>query len=188
MKTTYLFMEKSASGETRLVVGTLEQYRAITIANAKLPMEKRRHFIVDRIPEAGELDVMYIETDYQSYLEWRRQYVASNRNRQYEKLFTILSLDSPNPVDESLTMHDCIASSVNVEQEAIENVEMDTLRNLLANWKPWAVDLLNALLSDNYRECTHELAQKYGISDRAMQYNKQQFVQKIKIFLRELRF
>lgn len=188
MKTTYLFMDKSANGETCLVMGTLEQYKAITIANAKLPMEQRRHFIVDRIPEGGELDVMYIETDYSKYLEWRRQYVASHRNRQYAKLYTIISLDAANPIDESLTMHDCIPAETNVEQEAIENAEMDSLRVRLANWKPWAADLLDAVLAERYRECTHELAQKYGVTDRAMQYNKQQFEQKIIIFLNELRF
>lgn len=188
MKTTYLFMDKSANGETCLVMGTLEQYKAITIANAKLPMEQRRHFIVDRIPEGGELDVMYIETDYSKYLEWRRQYVASHRNRQYAKLYTIISLDAAIPIDESLTMHDCIPAETNVEQEAIENAEMDSLRVRLANWKPWAADLLDAVLAERYRECTHELAQKYGVTDRAMQYNKQQFEQKIIIFLNELRF
>ena len=65
---------------------------------------------------------------------------------------------------------------------------MDNLRVRLANWKPWAADLLDAVLADRYRECTHELAQKYGVTDRAMQYNKQQFEQKIIIFLDELRF
>lgn len=188
MKTTYLFMDKSVNGETCLVMGTLDQYKAITIVNAQLPMAQRRYFIVDRIPEAGELDVMYIETDYQSYLEWRRQYVASHRNRQYAKLYTIISLDAANPIDESLTMHDCIPAETNVELEAIENAEMDNLRVRLANWKPWAADLLDAVLAERYRECTHELAQKYGVTDRAMQYNKQQFEQKIIIFLDELRF
>ena len=82
MKITCLFMDKSANGETYLVMGTLEQYKAITIANAKLPMEQRRHFIVDRIPEGGELDVMYIEVDYEHFLGWARQYMAAYRNRQ----------------------------------------------------------------------------------------------------------
>ena len=68
MKTTYLFMDKSANGETRLVMGTLDQYKAITIANAQLPMDQRRHFIVDRIPESEGLDVMYIEVDYKHFL------------------------------------------------------------------------------------------------------------------------
>lgn len=188
MKTTYLFMEKSANGESHLITGTLDQYKAICRQNIQLPMELRRYFIVDRIPEAGELDVMYIETDYQSYLEWRRQYIASHRNRQDAKLFTVLSLDAANPKDESLTMRDCIPSSTNVEEEAIQNDEMDNLRTLLAQWKPWGVDLLEAMLSGTYRECTHALAQKYSMSDRAMQYNKQQFIQKLKNFLKELRF
>ncbi len=188
MKTTYLFMEKSASGETCLVVGTLEQYKAITIANAELPMDQRRHFIIDRIPETGELDVMYIETNYTEYLEWRRQYVASHRNRQFAKLYTILSLDAANPIDESLTMHDCIPSAANVEDEAIEKAEMDTLRNLLANWNPWAADLLDALLSGTYRECTHELAQKYRVTDRQFRNCKRQFIQKLKSLLKGFPF
>lgn len=183
MKTTYLFMDKSANGETCLVMGTLEQYKAITIANAKLPMEQRRHFIVDRIPEGGELDVMYIETDYSKYLEWRRQYVASHRNRQYAKLYTIISLDAANPIDESLTMHDCIPAATDVEAEAIENAEMDNLRVCLANWKPWATDLLDAMLSGTYRECTHELAQKHGVTDRQFRNCKRQFIQKLKSLL-----
>ena len=188
MKTTYLFMDKSANGETCLVMGTVEQYKSIIIANAKLPMDQRRYFIVDRIPEAEELDVMYIEVDYERYLDWARQYIAAYRNRKAGKKYAVLSLDAPNPIDETLTMHECIASSVNVEQEAIENADIDTLRNLLGNWKPWAVDLLDALLSENYRECTHELAQKYGVTDRQFRYYKQQFVQKLKSLLKGFPF
>lgn len=188
MKTTYLFMEKTANGETCLVMGTLEQYKAITTANTQLPMDQRRHFIIDRIPEAEELDVMYIEVDYEQYLDWARQYMAAYRNRQDAKQFTVLSLDAPNPIDEALTMHDCVASSANVEQEAIENTEMDTLRNLLGDWKPWAVDLLDALLAENYRECTHELAQKYGVTDRQFRNCKRQFVQKLKNLLKGFPF
>ena len=175
MKTTYLFMDKSANGETRLVMGTLDQYKAITIANAQLPMDQRRHFIVDRIPEAGELDVMYIETDYQSYLEWRRQYVASHRNRQYAKLYTIISLDTANPIDESLTMHDCIPSTANVEDEAIEKAEMADLRYALSIWQPWATDLLDAYLAGEKKNCTGNLAEKYKVSVQTIRKYKRQF-------------
>ena len=188
MKTTYLFMEKSANGETSLVMGTMDQYKAICVANAKLPMEQRRHFIVDRIPEAEELDVMYIEVDYKQFLDWARQYMAAYRNRQDAKRFAVLSLDAPNPIDEALTMHDSVASSLNVEQEAIENVEMDGLRILLAQWKPWANELLDALLAGTYRECTHELAQKYGVTDRQFRNCKRQFIQKLKSLLKGFPF
>ena len=67
-------------------------------------------------------------------------------------------------------------------------MNMDYIRTQLKEWKPWANELLDALLAGTYRECTRELAQKYGMTDRAMQYNKQQFIRKLKIFLKELRF
>ena len=182
MKTTYLFMDKSANGEARLVMGTLEQYKAITIANAKLPMDQRRHFIVDRIPEAGELDVMYIETNYTEYLEWRRDYVASHRNRQYAKLYTILSLDAANPIDESMTMHDCIPSAANVEDEAIEKAEMADLRYNLSIWQPWATDLLDAYLAGEKKNCTGSLAKKYSVSVQTIRKYKRQFEKFIENF------
>ena len=175
MKTTYLLMEQSSNGETRLVTGTLDQYKAITIANAQLPMEQRRHFIVDRIPEAGELDVMYIEVDYNQFLDWARQYMAAYRNRQDAKQFTVLSLDAPNPIDESLTMHDCVASSLNVEQEAIGNADFDILRKHLSKWKPWAVDLLDAYMAGKKKTCTEELAKKYKVSVQTIRKYKRQF-------------
>ena len=166
MKTTYLFMDKSANGETCLVMGTLDQYKAITIANAKLPMEQRRHFIVDRIPESEGLDVMYIEVDYEHFLCWARQYA---------KQFIVLSLDAPNPIDEALTMHDCVASSLNVEQEAIGNVDFDILRKCLSEWKPWAIDLLDAYISGEKKTCTEELAKKYKVSVQTIRKYKRQF-------------
>lgn len=175
MKTTYLFMEKSSNGETCLVMGTLDQYKAITIANTQLPMAQRRHFIVDRIPEAGEVDVMYIEVDYNQFLDWARQYMAAYRNRQDAKLFTVLSLDAPNPIDEALTMHDCVASSLNVEQEAIGNADFDILRKCLSEWKPWAVDLLDAYMSGKKKTCTEELAKKYKVSVQTIRKYKRQF-------------
>ena len=188
MKTTYLFMEKSSNEETCLVMGTLDQYKAVTIANAQLPMAQRRHFIVDRIPEGGDLDVMYIETDYPKYLEWRRQYVASHRNRQYAKLYTILSLDATNPIDESMTMHDCIPSTVDVEEEAIQNADMDNFRVYLRRWKPWGADLLEAYLQGNNRTCTKELADKYNVAERTIQRSKKKFELLAKNFLKGCRF
>lgn len=175
MKTTYLFMDKSVNGETCLVMGTLEQYKAITIANAKLPMEQRRHFIVDRIPESEGLDVMYIEVDYEHFLGWARQYMAAYRNRQDAKHFTVLSLDAPNPIDEALTMHDCVASSLNVEQEAIGNADIDAFRKVLLDWKPWGAELLDAYLFDAKRTCTKDLAEKYHVSERTVQRSKTTF-------------
>lgn len=182
MKTTYLFMDKNAAGETCLVIGTLEQYKAITAANAKLPMNQRRYFIVDRIPEAGEMDVMYIEVDYVQYLNWARQYIAAYRNRQSAKPFSIVSLDAPNPNDEELTMHDCVASSADVEQEAVVHADMEILRGCLREWKPWAIDLLDAYMAGDQKSCTEELTKKYKVSAQTIRKYKRQFEEFLKIF------
>ncbi len=188
MKTTYLFIEKSLNGESCLVTGTLDQYKAISTANSQLPMDQRRHFIIDRIPEAGEVDVMYIEVDYNQFLDWARQYMAAYRNRQDAKQFTALSLDAPNTIDEALTMHDCVASSLNVEQEAIGNADFDILRKCLSEWKPWAVDLLDAYMSGEKKTCTEELAKKYKVSVQTIRKYKRQFEKFIEKYLSGVSF
>ena len=188
MKTTYLFMDKNTNGDTCLVIGTLEQYKAIAAANARLPMNQRRHFIVDRIPEAGEMDVMYIEVDYMQYLSWARQYIATYRNRQNAKHYSIVSLDAPNPNDEDLTMHDCVASSVDVEQEAIGYADVEILRECLYEWKPWAIDLLEAYMAGDQKSCTEELTKKYKVSAQTIRKYKRQFEEFLKKFFAGVSF
>ena len=188
MKNTYLVRVMTGPMAGTLKTASLEEWVSILRKNKGLPPESKRYFIIDCIIEDEELDRMYIEVDRDAYDEWHRDNQAAYRNRITKNLFLHLSLDAVVDNAEGVTLHDTIPSGYSLETHASSNMNMDYIRTQLKEWKPWANELLNALLAGTYRECTRELAQKYGMTDRAMQYNKQQFIRKLKIFLKELRF
>ena len=165
-----------------------EEWIAILRMNKTLPAESKRYFIIDCIIDDEELDRMFIEVDRDTYDEWHRENQAAYRNRIAKNLFSHLSLDAVVDNTESVTLHDTISSGYCLENHASAIMNISNIREQLKEWRPWANELLDAMISGTFRDCTHELAQKYGITDRAMQYNKQHFIQKIKTFQKELRF
>ena len=188
MKNTYLVRVMTGPMAGTLKTASLEEWVSILRKNKGLPPESRRYFIIDCIIEDEELDRMYIEVDRDAYDEWHRDNQAAYRNRITKNLFLHLSLDAVVDNAEGVTLHDTIPSGYSLETHASSNMNMVYIRTQLKEWKPWANELLEALISGTYRECTHELAQKYGVTDRQFRNCKRQFMQKLKSFLKGLPF
>ena len=65
---------------------------------------------------------------------------------------------------------------------------IDELKKTLADWKPWANDMLEMYLNGQKRACTDILARKYGVSSQIIRKYKRQFEKFIKIFWRDVSF
>ena len=177
-----IYLARVASGP---MAGTLEsisleEWVAILRKNKTLPAEAKRYFIIDCIIEDEQLDRMYIEVDRDIYNEWHRENQAAYRNRISKNLRPHLSLDAVVDNTEAITLHDIVPSGYCLENHAAAMMNISYIREHLKKWKPWANDLLDAMFAGTFRDCTHELAQKYGVTDRHFRRYKRQFIQELK--------
>lgn len=189
MKTAYLINKLQADGSVQLSIADHKEWQAVVRANKQLPAEQRRYFILDYIKDGADLDCMVIETSLEEYRDWDRSRLAEKRNRRAGQVFQQLSLDaSLNDSEASGTLLDMIAAEDQVETEACDIVLMDELKKALAEWKPWASELLELYLNGQKRTCTSILAKKYGVSPQVIRKYKRQFAEFIKIFLEGVSF
>ena len=64
-----------------------------------------------------------------------------------------------------------------------DQMVIDMLRIELAEWRPWANDLLDYYLSGTERSCSEAISEKYGVSTRTVRKYKQQLEDFIKKYL-----
>ncbi len=188
MKNTYLVRVMTGPMAGTLRTASLEEWANILRKNKELPPESKRYFIIDCIIEDEELDRMYIEVDRDVYDEWHRDNQAAYRNRLIKKLFLHLSMDAMVDGAEGFTLHDTVSSGYSLEAHAVSNLTMATLRTQLSDWKPWALDLLNAYLVGGHKLDTNELAKKYQVSEQTIRKYKRQFKKFIKNFFEGVSF
>jgi len=189
MKITYLVKKKQEDGSMRLAVVSHQEWRAVVEKNKTLPAEQKRYFILDYIPDGSDMDKMVVEVPADMYREWHREHMASKRNRDLGKNYRHISLESTMEVKDvraDLTDMDIIVDKVSEEHRSQKILEM--LRNSLAEWKPWAVDLLDFYLLGRRKDCTDVMAQKYGVSSRMVRKYKKQFENFIKKFFETVPF
>lgn len=143
MKTTYLINKTQPDGSVRLCVASSAEWMAIVKGNKKIPTEQRRYFILDYIADGDNLDCMVIETSLEEYRSWDRSRSAEKRNRCAKQKFQHLSLNTPlNDSENSETLLDMISADEQVESMVCDSIMIDELKKTLADWKPWANDML----------------------------------------------
>ncbi len=189
MKTTYLLNKAQPDGSVCLCVVPAAEWTAVVTENKGLPAAQRRYFILDYIADGDDLDCMVIEASLEEYRAWDRSRPAEKRNRRAGQAFQHLSLNAPlNDSEDAGTLLDIIPAETQVESMACDLVLMDELKKALADWKPWANDLLELYLNGQKRACTGILAKKYGVSVQVIRKYKRQFEKFIKDFLEGVSF
>jgi len=184
MKSTYLVRKKLPDGSTCLSIATLDEWLSIVKANKSLPASQQRYFITDYIADGDDIDRMVIETSAEDYKKWNKDRMSSARNRALGRDYQILPLDVQVSGKNDIMNLIEIASPINqVEADALVLVLMDELKAALAEWQPWATDLLEYYLRGERRTCTEALAQKYGVSPQVIRKYKRQFEEFTKKFL-----
>ena len=172
--TTYLVKKHG-----KLESVTSEEWKKIVSQDAKKPVNKRRHFIIDAI----EFDRLIIEVTEKKYREWNRERMSIVRSGCLDEEIQLLSFDEPIDETEETTMYD-IVSDNDFLGEDIRYEEM--LRDLvfaLKQWKPWGQAMLQQYLKGCNKEINGMFAQMYGISPRRVRACKQEFEKFVREFI-----
>ena len=189
MKKTYLVKQRTADGQDRLVSVPYKEWKSLLEQNQRLPPLDKHYFIVDRIVDMDELDIMYIEVTLEEYRQWNQKRMAAVRRHDTHHHMRTYSLDAPLGGQEGAPcLGHTIASTYQMEDQVCDLVLMWELRNMLKTQAPWYVELLDAYLKGEKRACTESLARKYGVSTQTARKYKRQFEELIKKFLSGVSF
>lgn len=183
-RTTILIYKDITDPKKGLREATQGEWSAILKKNKGLPMCERRCFMEDSFEDCGVIDRMFIEVPYEEYCCWHRENALSYRNRKAGEGFGVLSLDIPTKNSEGSDLKDVLPVDFDLEEEVTSELMMETLRDSLRKWKPWACDMLDFYLMGNERLCSSALIEKYSVSYVTVAKWKKMFGEYIKNFLR----
>ena len=185
MGITYLLKERQGDENSPLEIATRKEWLEVVRQEAALPKEQCRYFIKDCIIEKGEFDCIYMEVSYKEYLEWNREHMKQERNRQASLNFTHLSLEnSLYASEDARKILEELVSEENLEDKVLDLVQLMELHQKLRKWKNWGVDMLELYLTGQQRQAASIIASKYHVSPQRARRYKGQFEKFIKKFLK----
>ena len=174
-KTTILIYKDTNAPQEGLREATQKEWSAILQSNQGLPMCQRRCFIEDCFEDCGIIDRMFMEVSYEAYMEWHRENVLRYLNRKRKDEYQHLSIDCPFKESEGESLMDTLADEFDLEGNVVDELLLEELKEQLAQWKPWALELLDFYLNGKKKSCAKELGEKYGITAMAMSKRKKLF-------------
>ena len=126
------------------------------------------------------IDGKYYEVSKETYQKYKKAHDHSKMLQEYENEVHIFSLDAM--AAEDITGHDIIAdTSVNVEEEAIHNLMLEKLREVLKGLSSGELHLIEQIYT--YGRTEREMATELGISQVAVHKQKLKVLDKLKKFL-----
>ena len=126
------------------------------------------------------LDGKYYEVSKETYQKYKKEHDHSKMLQKYEEEVHVFSLDAM--AAEDITGHDIIAdTSVNVEEEAIHNLMLKKLREVLKGLSSDELHLIEQIYT--YGKTEREMATELGISQVAVHKQKLKVLDKLKKFL-----
>lgn len=184
-KTTILIYKDMNDPKKGLMEATQEEWSAILRSNKGLPMCQRRCFIEDCFEDCGVIDRMFIEVSYEAYMEWHREDALRRINGKLKGECQHLSIDCPLKGSEGEALIDTLSAEFDLEGSVIDEMLLEKLKTQLANWKPWALELLEFYLDGKKKNCAKVLGERYGITVMAMSKRKKLFDEYLKNFFDE---
>ena len=182
MINSFLVFNDPTNPDLGLHAASIQEWDQILKRNKTLPREQRRFFITDTFEDCGEIDCMYIETTQEEYNKWHSQKVYAERKRQYEEEYSKVSLQNPYSSNEGFLYEDVVPCDYDLEEIVLEGARIEALKNKLAKWKPWGVEMLEIYLSGKKEQATIIISKKYGVSTRQAQRWKLLFESYVKNF------
>lgn len=126
------------------------------------------------------IDGKYYEVSKETYQKYKKEHDHSKMLQKYEEEVHVFSLDAM--AAEDITGHDIIAdTSVNVEEEAIHNLMLEKLREVLKGLSSDELHLIEQIYT--YGRTEREMATELGISQVAVHKQKLKVLDKLKKFL-----
>lgn len=134
-------------------------------------MDKKYYWIID-----GK----YYEVSKSTYQKLKKEHDHSKMLERYEQEVHVLSLDAL--ATEETTGYDVIADpTVNVEEEAIQNIMIQKLRKVLQGLSEDELYLIEQVYT--YEKSEREIAAELGVSQKAVNKRKIKLLSKLKEFL-----
>lgn len=173
---------------------SFDEYKEISRNNSSLPADKKRFFICDSVGgSGGKRDVIFRETDKETYRIWHNNH--ENSRKRFKKYVDDIDGDKGPTKRKDARGQDMFIGRGNkyVDVEAIQDpvdftdeiegkIMIEELRSKLRAWRPWAEEMLDLALDEEYRHCTSHLAKKYGLSENTINWRKKQFKKFVKEF------
>lgn len=126
------------------------------------------------------LDGKYYEVSKETYQKYKKEHDHSRMLQRYEEEVHVFSLDAM--AAEDITGHDVIAdTSVNVEEEAIHNIMLKKLSEVLKGLSPNELYLIEQIYTHEKTE--REMSAELGISQNVVHKRKVKILEKLKKFL-----
>lgn len=182
MKTTYLVKSDNPEKNGALVEITGEEWYEITKLNASLPKANRRYFIRDTIWDGSESDSIVIEVNQTEYRKWKAERQALWRHSRDNNEIVTLSLDMHIGDSCAINLMDTIKGAEAAENAFFIEHLIEDLKASLAEWKPWALDLLDEYMKGS-RQITKWLAGRCGVSEQMARRYRRSFEDFINNFL-----
>lgn len=126
------------------------------------------------------IDGKYYEVSKETYQKYKKEHDHSKMLQKYEEEVHVFSLDAM--AAEDITGHDIIADTrVNVEEDAIHNLMLEKLREVLKGLSSDELHLIEQIYT--YGKTEREMATELGISQVAVHKQKLKVLDKLKKFL-----
>ena len=175
MKNTYLVFIDPQNERSGLRVATAAEWDQILSSNRGAAQEERRYFICDCFEDCGELDRMYIETTKSEFDKWHSQNVEAERKRKIGRKYGKVSLQQLLQAEDELSFCDTVEGDSRLEELICDEASIQQLREKLAAWKPWAVEMLELYLNGQKKKASMVISEKYETSVRTAQRWKEKF-------------
>lgn len=127
------------------------------------------------------IDGKYYEVSKESYQKYKKEHDHSKMLQKYEEEVHVFSLDAM--AAEDITGHDIIAdTSVNVEEEAIDNIMLSNLRKARETLSSDEQLLLTLLYDEG--QTMGEIGKALGVSQQAVSKKHSKIITKLKKILK----
>ena len=153
MKTVYLAREQQPDGSHRLVEISAEKWHAIIKEQAGLPMEQKRHFIEDIIYDENGMEYLHLSLDYVIDTETGA---------------TLMTHSTLGAVSEDEAYRECL---------------FEDMRKALADWKPWALRMLQFYMESDVKHANKEMMKEFHVKLSTVCKYKKQFEAFMKEYL-----
>ena len=150
--------------------------------------DEGKHKRFAKISDADDFDEVFLEFDADSIPtfrvdERREQYVRDSKKESGICVISIYACEGQGNDDDKVSGEELIADeSIDLESEALRQLDMDTLRKALKSLDEEEIELITALYLSKVPMSESKLAQKLGVSQPMIYKRKTAIFKKLKNF------
>lgn len=185
---TCLVYREREDGSKKLVNVPVQEWMKRVKEDRDKPSDERRYYATSYCERErdDDLDCLIVEVTLEEHRVWNAANTRHSRDFiKAKKGWRLVSLDAPVPGADGVTFGDVIPDTRRDMREETETAAfLEAVREELAEWKPWASDML-ALSQRGYFDDEDALAGFFGVSTRQIRTRKRQFRDHVRTLARK---